>query len=361
MFALTVVALLALWTTSAFGHSQSSSQLSLDLSQSSQPSMTLDIALIDLSQAVDLDLNGDLSVTWGELQASEEVIARFVSDGVRIWQGDSRCQLATSARHFSMIERSDIPHLRLPLNAICPAGLRTDTYVLGYRLFFDINPAHRALVRVPGPTGESTHIFSPADQELRLGRENRPGSSMLTLARAGVQHILSGYDHLVFLGLLILPAAGRGLFRQKLLRIGLIVTAFTVAHSITLAVSVSGLVHLPARPVEIGIAASIVFAAVVNVARPAHRLGWQVAFCFGLLHGFGFAGALQELGVTAETLLTSLLAFNLGVEAGQLLVVALILPVLMLLSASAHYRAVLVPAISLAGAALGVAWTAARL
>lgn len=137
----------------------------------------------------------------------------------------------------------------------------------------------------------------------------------------GVEHILLGYDHLLFVIALVLLLSG---FRT----IAWAVTAFTVAHSITLIGTTLGLLGLPQRPVEAIIALSIVFLAVEIVKRKegeprlSERIPWVVAFVFGLLHGFGFAGALKEIGLPESEVPTALLTFNLGVEAGQLLIVA---------------------------------------
>jgi hydrogenase/urease accessory protein HupE len=142
----------------------------------------------------------------------------------------------------------------------------------------------------------------------------------------GVEHILLGYDHLLFvLGLILITASTRQLIQA--------ITAFTAAHSITLAAAVLGFVHVPSKPVEATIALSIAFVAVEIIhAREgrigmAARLPWLVAFVFGLLHGLGFAGALSEIGIPEGHIPLALLFFNIGVEAGQLLFVAAVLAV----------------------------------
>ena len=143
----------------------------------------------------------------------------------------------------------------------------------------------------------------------------------------GIKHILFGIDHLLFvLALLIITRGARLLVKT--------VTAFTIAHSITLALATLGFVHVPQAPVEATIALSIVFVAVEIVRRDqgkegiAARAPWVVAFCFGLLHGLGFAGALSEIGLPEGHIPLALLFFNLGVEAGQLIFVAVVLSIL---------------------------------
>lgn len=148
----------------------------------------------------------------------------------------------------------------------------------------------------------------------------------------GIAHILSGPDHLLFVFalLLLIARANSGRPRRDLgVTMAWTITAFTIAHSITLAASVLGLVRVPTTPVEIVIPLSVLLLAVeLTRAEPQHtltaRYPWAVAFIFGLLHGFGFAGALREIGLPEDALGRALLLFNVGVEAGQLVFLALI-------------------------------------
>ena len=140
----------------------------------------------------------------------------------------------------------------------------------------------------------------------------------------GVEHILEGYDHLLFVIALVLLIGRTGAVIKA-------ASAFTVAHSITLIGSTLGIVGLAQAPVEALVALSIIFLAVEIVkrdpARPSltERLPWLVAFLFGLIHGFGFAGALREIGLPESDVPTALLTFNLGVEAGQLVIIAAVM------------------------------------
>lgn len=143
----------------------------------------------------------------------------------------------------------------------------------------------------------------------------------------GIEHILMGYDHLLFVLCLVLLLNGAW-------RVAATVTAFTIAHSLTLVATTLGWFALPRAPVEAAIALSIVFLAVEVIKRDpsqprlSERMPWVIAFLFGLLHGFGFAGALAEIGLPQGDVPTALIAFNLGVEAGQLAIVGLALTAL---------------------------------
>jgi hypothetical protein len=165
--------------------------------------------------------------------------------------------------------------------------------------------------------------------------------------RQGVWHIWIGFDHILFLLALLLPAVmarhgkewrGVAAFRPALTKVVAIVTAFTVAHSLTLALAALRWVTLPSRWVETAIAATVILAAVHNLRPFLPGKGWQVAFFLGLIHGFGFAGVLVDLGLPTGALSAALAGFNLGVEAGQLGIVALFLPVAYLLRGSWFYR-----------------------
>jgi hypothetical protein len=139
-----------------------------------------------------------------------------------------------------------------------------------------------------------------------------------------------------------------------------IVTAFTFAHSVTLSLASFGILRLPARLSESAIALSVVLAALNNVVPIVRSRRWVVAFCFGLVHGFGFANVLLDLGLTGGTTAIALLGFNLGVEAGQLAIIAVFMPIAFWLRATLLYRRVLVTGGSLAIATIGALWLIER-
>ena len=184
-----------------------------------------------------------------------------------------------------------------------------------------------ALVRITHLNG-STQVTRVFPDEPRFEVQVAPGGWQVagTYFRLGVEHILLGIDHLLFVLALLFVARTRWLLLKT-------ITAFTVAHSITLALATLGFVHVPPAPVEAVIALSIVFvAAEILHARAGHpgitaRSPWLVAFLFGLLHGFGFAGALSEIGLPQGHIPLALFFFNVGVEAGQIVFVGAVLGV----------------------------------
>jgi hypothetical protein len=213
----------------------------------------------------------------------------------------------------------------------CAAPIRT--LVLTDDLFVALGRDHHTITRVEWPGGHQQVMLDPDRREARIdiGVPDAPAHAAtvhgaLGFFSLGLEHILTGFDHVLFLLALIL---GGGSIKSLL---G-IVTAFTVAHSTTLGLAALDVVRPPERVIEPLIALSIAYVAVENILarrQPARR--WVASFFFGLVHGFGFAGALVELGLPSDALVSSLLFFNLGVEAGQAMIVALLFPALVWLS-----------------------------
>ncbi|MFZ1742784.1 MAG: HupE/UreJ family protein [Pontixanthobacter sp.] len=208
------------------------------------------------------------------------------------------------------------------------------------------------LVRVQ-PLGEPAQALRLTAREPSAVIAMHPGRTQVlqTYFALGIEHILTGWDHLLFVIALVLLV-------RKPKSVVMAATAFTLSHSVTLAAAALGFIGLPQRPVEALIALSILFLA-LEILRPAgetasltQRYPWVVAFLFGLLHGFGFAGALNAIGLPEGEIVPALLAFNVGVEAGQLAVIGGLLAVLALTARFAANR--LVPAIRIASYLIGI-------
>jgi hypothetical protein len=207
------------------------------------------------------------------------------------------------------------------LDFVCPADVRD---LLVRDDVFDVFGAdHHTLVRADARGRTWQLALAPDMREGRVRVDGgRAGAGTWSFVRLGIEHILTGYDHLLFLLGLMLPGGGA-------LALVKIITAFTIAHSVTLSLAVLEIVVLPERLVEAVIALSIAAVAAENLLRQATvARRWAVSFCFGLVHGFGFSAALREMGLPAHGLLLSLLGFNAGVELGQALVIGVALPLL---------------------------------
>lgn len=235
-----------------------------------------------------------------------------------------------------------------------PVALRSTFHVL-------TDDTHRVIARVEQDgiatpvvlTAERPEHVLPASTTPAWRQAVAPPGSFRAFLVLGVEHILTGYDHVVFLLCLLVPG---GTWRSRVA----IVTAFTVAHSITLVLAALQIVTLPARFVEAAIAVSIAYVAIENLLHDEPRTRWPSAFGFGLVHGFGFAGMLNVLHLPKGTLASSVFAFNLGVELGQLVVVAVAVPVIALVSRHTWHRR-LVQSTSLVVCLLAAYWMVERL
>lgn len=332
----------------------------------SGPEVEIDLAVRDLALALPLDANGDERVTWHELQEMREPLYELVANGLSLDVGSHACVLHPQL--LASRQYDDGGYATVVLRAECEAGTNL---TLRYGLLFDVDPQHRALVTFRNGSHSGTAIASATARNIDIGPQPvRRGNIFLQFLREGIHHILAGYDHLAFLLCLLLPAAlvregdrwvpvpaARPAFHHVL---G-IVTAFTVAHSITLSLAALGWVTPASRWVEATIAASVLLAALNNLWPRVTRRIWLAGFGFGLVHGFGFAGALSELGLPTGARLASLLGFNLGVEIGQVGMVAALLPLLLGMRRRRWYAALVLPLLSLAIACLAAYWCWLRL
>jgi hydrogenase/urease accessory protein HupE len=280
---------------------------------------------------------------------SAERIAAEVRERVTLRAGGAACWPGRVSIRGS---RLDDGRVELELFARCPAAIRTLAIQDDWPSF--LGDHHRTLARLEGAAGPREIAFSRDQPRAEVDLRARPPAGGVGFFRLGLDHILSGWDHLLFLAALIL----RGGSLLSLLRI---VTAFTVAHSITLALAALGVVVVPGAVVEPAIAASIVWVALENLrARDAPSRRWLVSFGFGLVHGLGFASALQELSLPPGRLAWALVGFNLGVEAGQGVVLLAAFPVLLWLR-RASWEPVAVRAASVAVSLAGMFWLVQRL
>ncbi len=212
---------------------------------------------------------------------------------------------------------------------------------------------HIALVELGGHESTLLAAFSQKKLEADAGPSARPTTSFGAMVLTGIEHILTGYDHLAFLlGLILLGGRVRSLLGT--------ITAFTIAHSISLALATLHVVSVGPRIVEPAIALSIAYVGIENLFVKDGSKRWRITFPFGLIHGFGFAGALQELDLPRAQLPGALFAFNCGVEIGQLGVLAVILPLVLIARKNAWVRDRGVKIASLGIALAGVAWFVAR-
>jgi hypothetical protein len=321
-----------------------------------------DIALRDLEFVLGLDTNHDGAITWGELHAHHPAIADYAFSHLVLRRGGRPCGIHSNGQWVDY--HSDGAYTVLRFDLDCPRN--PAQLSLEYHLFFDLDPWHRGLLKIVYPEGVQSAVVSPEHRriELNLTQFSR-WRSFIQYWQEGVWHIWSGIDHLLFLLALLLPAVlwwegGRWRevesFRATLMNVTGVVTAFTVAHSITLSAAVLGLVSLPSRWVESGIAATVIFAAINNLYPLIDGKRWVIAFSLGLIHGFGFAAVLTDLGLPSGALGLAPAGFNLGVETGQLAIVLAFLPIAYVLRGSWFYRRGVLQLGSMAVLVIGVVW-----
>ena len=326
----------------------------------------LDIALRDLDNAIGLDANADGDITWVEVRVRATAITAYALPRLAMSSAGVRCPLV--ATELRIDTHTDGAYAVLTLAGTCPE--RGPTLTLDYRLFEGIDPQHRGLLNFIDGGRSHSAVFTADTPRRSVGGESAgPLAQFATYGEEGVFHIWSGFDHVLFLLSLLLPAVlvrrngawvACDSLRAATLDVVKVVTAFTVAHSITLTLAALAIVELPSRWVESAIALSVVLAALNNLHPIVANGRWVAAFGFGLLHGFGFAGALRGLGLPTGSLALSLAGFNLGVEAGQLAIVLVFLPLAFLSRSTWAYRRLALGGGSIVTAAVASTWLVER-
>jgi hypothetical protein len=360
-----LVFVLLLAGCSAQAHIASNGFLALNV-EGSKVSGALELAIRDGELAVGLDHDGNGKVTWGELKSSQEALQNYVQEHLRLRGADGPCRLTFASVEVN--DRVDGRYLWLPMTADCGSVLKR--LFIEYTLLDAEDPSHRGLLTLFAKGAAQTAVLGGGAGTRQFELDHVSSwSAFAEYLRAGIWHIWSGIDHLLFLLSLLLPAV---LLRREnrweavpiagpaFLNIVKVVTAFTLAHSITLSLAAFDVIRLPSRLTESVIAASIIIAALNNVFPRVTEGRWRIAFAFGLLHGFGFASVLAEMGLPRGARLISLVAFNLGVEAGQLVVVLAVMPLAYLLRATHFYRRGIMPWGSSAIACLALFWFVQR-
>jgi hypothetical protein len=305
-----------------------------------------DIPVQDLDLALKLDADADKKISHDEIRQRFEDVKSYALNSLRLFV-DGAVATITVTNTAPVIE--EFPDgAATALDFIVTNLANPKILEIDYGFMFEHKPLDRGFMELECRGITQTAVFTVDTRRQRFNLETpRPAKEFLSFGWHGVWHIWIGFDHILFLLALLLPAVLRfednqwravASFRTAFFNVFKIVTAFTVAHSLTLSLAALRIVALPSRWVEAAIAASVLLAAANNVRAFFHGRLWLVAFVFGLIHGFGFANVLTELGLPRKTLLLALVGFNLGVELGQLAIVSLFLPIAYTVRSSRFYQ-----------------------
>lgn len=357
--------LLLLSSASASAHKASDSYLDVR-QEGGLLQVHWDVALRDLDLELQLDTNNDRQLSWGEVRIRSNDISNHLLARLTLSQGSERCQLMGQPAPLSISRHSDGAYVVLAFLMSCPSD---DALRIDYRLLAGIDVLHRGILTLHKGSDVRTAVLQPGRQPITLSAQASYWQTFSSFLREGVHHLVTGYDHLLFLLCLLLPAplfwrdkhwqpsaSGRSAFRETVA----VITAFTLAHSVTLALAALQIVNLPSRLVESAIAASIVLAALHNLRPLLTQSRWLLAGGFGLIHGFGFAGVLGELPLGIAERSVALAGFNVGVELGQLGFIALFLPVLWWMRHYPIYSRLVLPLSSLLIAFIALIWLGQR-
>jgi len=328
-----------------------------------------DVALRDLHQGMGLGVEDLKKVGLAELQQREEALALDIISGVGLRADATPLKLTIT--DYTTLPLNGLTYARLLFDA---SGISTAPNLIEVNatIAFRIDTNMHGLLRLEHDGRTDVVAFNQARSVHRfeLGQSGGRSARWLSFVWEGVWHIWTGFDHLLFLIALLLPAVlkreanrwtGVDRFRDAIINVTKIVTAFTIAHSITLCLSVLNIVRLPTRLVESAIAASVALAAVSNFWPQLRGKGWVVALGFGLIHGFGFANVLVDLELTGRVLALALISFNVGVEFGQLAILLVFIPLAFQLRQSWLYQTITLQLGSAVVAFIAITWIVERM
>lgn len=349
-------------------HQLSTAYLQAEINNTGVIQGELQVRLYDLDQALALDEDGNGKLLWSELQAREADVSLYLENNVKFSRGDKFCTVILPTP-WQVDSHFNEGYLVLPVRAQCALS---GAIQINYSAFFNDDSQHKLLINFKRAENSPTEnrVISATQNSIVFTAEN--GSRWISFREfvyQGMTHIWQGTDHILFLFSLLLTCVltrratgwvGKKSVRDIIIDTTWIVTAFTLAHSITLTATALNILHFPSRWVETGIALSVAFAAINNIFPMVIRMG-ILTFCFGLLHGMGFAGALGELGIPADQQLLTVLAFNIGVEIGQMAIVLAVLPLLIAIRNKIWYSRYSLIAISVVITLIALQWVFQRI
>ena len=356
--------LLVLTSTALQAHESSTAYLNLEPLSSSSTADTAykakyELSLRDLALLIDIDSNQDSQVSWAEVKSQTTLIEQLISAQVTLSAGDQSCQ-TTNFAPLAINTRGGFNYLHTEFELGCAAPISE----LNYQVLAGIDANHRLILTQAG-SELPVQVLTVGQTSLGAGTDSGWLSTATNFLKSGIHHLLIGWDHLLFLFVLLIPAVyvrkqkqlvAVAKPRAALLEVFWIATSFTLAHSITLSLAALGIVSIPARFIESLIALSIAFAALNNLVPMLRVRAVYLAFVFGLIHGFGFANVLVDLPLATSERVLALLSFNIGIELGQLVFIAIVFPIALLLRHTRFYKSVIFYAGSFVSIAIALWW-----
>ena len=339
LFMLLIISITSIQSPSAFAHTNNSEGYSLIEVNGNNVDYELKLDLTELGHSMNKEMDN-------QQLFDTKIVQDYINSHIELY--------SDSVKVEGTIEKSDVETINDRQFAVINLNYKLENkpekLVLDYNMFMDdSDPSHAnyATIKLDGKQQES--VLSYESRELAIGEVTFMQSATQFLL-LGLEHIFTGYDHILFVISLLF---GAKTFKNILS----LVTAFTIAHSITLILATLEIVQLPGRFVESAIALSIIYVALINIFNSDSKHQPWLAFGFGLIHGFGFAGILSEMRLDGSQLATSLLSFNIGIEIGQLIIVSLVFPIILWLR-KLTFKPVkwVIPGTSVAILAFGLIW-----
>jgi hypothetical protein len=360
-----LVIFLMLCSTAPLAHQMSTAYVSATVTTKGLVSAQWQLRFFDLEQALSIDSDKNGELLWQEVLLRQAEIDSYLLANINILRDGQSCPIQVSPE-LATDEHFNEGYLLMSFTAACG---NSGAFELNYRAIFPEDGDHKALLNISGPQLQLNRVLTTQQQSISFNiAGNSQLSGMLDYIYQGIVHILIGFDHILFLlALLITSVLERkhdawvkiAQTRRIIINTACLLTSFTLAHSLTLSATAMNWISFNSSWVELGIALSVLFTAMNNLLPLITRMG-ILTFAFGLLHGMGFASVLLEVGLPAQTQLLSILSFNLGVEIGQLLILALVLPLLLVLRHFAAYPRYVMPASSVLIGIMAMNWAIQR-
>jgi len=322
-------------------HESSTAYLNLSTNEERTVSAEYEISLRDLALLIEIDPNKDNQVNWAEVKSQTALIEQLITSKIRLEGDAQQCQI-TEFSPLAINTRGGFNYLYTSFELKCEQPVDS----LDYQILTGIDANHRLILT---QASDDTPLQVLTVGQHSIGSEANSGwmSTVANFLKSGIHHLLIGWDHLLFLFVLLIPAVymrkEKTLLavpkpKAALLEVFWIATSFTLAHSITLTLAALQIISIPARFIESVIALSIAFAALNNLVPMLRVRAIYLAFVFGLIHGFGFANVLVDLPLATSERVLALLSFNIGIELGQLVFIIAVFPIALLLRHTQFYK-----------------------